>query len=266
MSTAELPKAGAFPAEHLLRKLERFCLLGEEEKRALGAAMTMERQFAAREDLIHERKPTEGVFVIVDGFACRYKILPNGRRQIVGFLLPGDMCDLRVFLLKRMDHSICALSTVTATLIPPEAAMDLLERFPRLTRALWWTTIVEDSITREWVVNVGYRTALERVAHLFCETFHRLEAVGLTRTNQCRLPLTQIELGDTLALSSVHINRTLMYMRRENLVRLHRGQLELLNRRGLELAAGFDPNYLHLEGGNFSGAATQEKRLSARGS
>ncbi len=251
-------------AEPLLRKLERFCALGDEEKRALTAAMSAERHFAPGEDLIHERKQTEGVFVILDGFACRYKLLPDGRRQIVGFLLPGDMCDLRVFLLRRMDHSISALSSVTAALIAPDAALGLLDRFPRLTRALWWTTVVEDSITREWVVNVGYRTAFERVAHLFCEIFWRLEAVGLARSNQCRLPLTQIELGDTLALSSVHVNRTLMTMRRENLVRLHRGQLELLNRQALEVAAGFDPNYLHLEGCSPTATKPLDKPLPAR--
>jgi CRP-like cAMP-binding protein len=250
--------------EHLLRKLERFSPVSEQDQRLLAAAMSGERHFAPREDLIHERKQTEGAFVIVEGFACRYKILPDGRRQIVGILLPGDMCDLRVFLLKQMDHSICALSPVAATLITPDAAVDLLDQSPRLTRALWWTTTVEDSITREWVVNVGYRSAMERVAHLFCEVFWRLEAVGLTRDHQCQLPLTQIELGDTLALSSVHVNRTLMYMRRANLVKLHRGQLEILDRAGLEAAAGFDPNYLHLEGGNTAAFSLPEKRTSAR--
>jgi CRP-like cAMP-binding protein len=237
-------------AERLLRRLERFCPLSEDEKDALIASFSRELHFAPREDLIHERKPVEGVFVILQGLACRYKLLPDGRRQIVGFLLPGDMCDLRVFLLKRMDHSIGALSPVTAALIPSEAAMGLIDRHARLSRALWWTTIVEDSITRQWVVNVGYRSAFERMAHLLCEVFCRLEAVGLTRDNQCDLPLTQIELGDSLALSSVHVNRTLMEMRRSNLVRLMGGKLDLLDRRALELAAGFDPNYLHLDGGN----------------
>jgi hypothetical protein len=111
---------------------------------------------------------------------------------------------------------------------------------------------------------VGYRSALQRVAHLFCEVFWRLEAVGLTRDNLCQLPLTQIELGDTLALSSVHVNRTLMYMRRANLVRLHRGQLEILDRSGLTAAAGFDPNYLHLEGGNTAVFSAQERRPTIR--
>jgi CRP-like cAMP-binding protein len=236
--------------DKLIRKLERFCVLSEEEKNVLRASMSRERRFHPGEDLIHEHRPTEGVFVILDGFACRYKLLPDGRRQIVGFLLPGDMCDLRVFLLRRMDHSICALGAVEVALIAPDAVMGLIETFPRLSRALWWTTIVEDSITREWVVNVGYRTAFERVAHLFCEVFWRLEAVGLVRGNQCALPLTQIELGDTLALSSVHVNRTLKQMRRDNLVKFQGGELELLDRQAIQAAAGFDPGYLHLEGGN----------------
>lgn len=236
--------------DRLVRKLERFCPLSDEEKNTLKASLIKDRRFEPGEDLIHEHKPTEGVFVILEGFACRYKLLPDGRRQIVGFLLPGDMCDLRVFLLKRMDHSICALNAVEAAVIPPESAVALIEDFPRLSRALWWTTIVEDSITREWVVNVGYRTALERVAHLFCEVFWRLEAVGLVRGHQCSLPLTQIELGDTLALSSVHVNRTLKQMRRDNLVKFQGGELELLDRHALQAAAGFDPSYLHLHGGN----------------
>jgi len=254
-------------AERLICKVERFCALSEREKLALREAMSAERQFAAGEDLIHERNPTEGVFVISEGFACRYKLLPDGRRQIVGLLLPGDMCDLRVFLLRRMDHSISALNPVRASLISPVAVMDLIETFPRLTRGLWWTTIVEDSITRQWVVNVGYRSALERVAHLFCEVFWRLEAVGLARGNKCDLPLTQIQLGDTLALSSVHINRTLQYMRQSNLVKFQGGKLELLNRQALQLAAGFDPNYLHLEGGNPAAAIerAEESPLVAEG-
>jgi len=140
-----------------------------------------------------------------------------------------------------------ALGAVTASLIRHDVAMELLDRFPRLARALWWTTVVEDSITREWVVNVGHRTAFERVAHLLCEVFSRLEAVGLADGNKCELPLTQMELGDTLALSSVHVNRTLMYMRRSNLLRLQGGLLELIDRPALEAAAGFDPAYLHLD-------------------
>ena len=192
-------------AERLICKVERFCALSEREKQALRNAMNAERQFAAGEDLIHERNATEGVFVISEGFACRYKLLPDGRRQIVGLLLPGDMCDLRVFLLRRMDHSISALTPVRASVIPPAAVMELIETFPRLTRGLWWTTIVEDSITRQWVVNVGYRSALERVAHLFCEVFWRLEAVGLTRGNRIKRYVDLSTTGSRAAIKTAEV-------------------------------------------------------------
>ena len=233
--------------ECLFRKLEKFSMLSAEEREALDGCASHSLQFRAREDLIQDRKPIEGLFVIVSGFACRYRSLPDGRRQIVGYLLPGDMCDLRVFLLPRMDHSVCALNAVTVSLIAPDAVINILQQFPRLARAMWWTTLVEESIAREWVVNVGCRTAFERVAHLFCEIFVRMEAVGLTKNGHCPLPLTQTEIADSLALSSVHVNRTLMYMRRNNLVRMHGGVLEIPNRAELEAAAGFDRGYLHLE-------------------
>lgn len=236
--------------QRFFQRLEGFCTLAEDERQALVQAVSSERHFAGREDLVHERRAVEGVYVILDGFACRYKLLPDGRRQIVGFLLPGEACDLRVFMLKRMDHSIAALGPVRAAVIAPAAIASLVDNCPRIARAFWWRTMVEDSTTREWVVNVGYRTAFERVAHLLCEVFWRLEAVGLTRGDECRFPLTQMELGDSVALSSVHVNRTLMYMRRANLLRLHGGTLRLLNRAALESAAGFDPGYLHLDGGN----------------
>lgn len=250
----------SFPGERMLRKLLRFSVLGADEIDGLFTPMSAERRLAPREDLIQEHKPADGVFAIEEGVACRYKLLPNGRRQIVGLLLPGDVCDLQFILLKRMDHSICAMSPVRARVIPLESMMELLETFPRLARALWWTNAVDSSISREWMVNAGYRTALERTSHLFCEVYHRLEAVGLVQNSQCELPLTQTDLGDTLALSSVHVNRTLMYMRRNNLVRLQGGLLELLDRRALEAAAGFNAGYLHLEGANAMATPVYEGR------
>jgi CRP-like cAMP-binding protein len=232
----------------LIRKLENFAPLPEEERRALLDATSTIRRYAAHEDLIQEGAPTDGVKIILDGLACRYKVLPDGRRQIVAYFVPGDMCDLRVFLLKRMDHSIGTLCPVEAALLPQESLLELTERYPRLTRALWWSTLVEEAITREWIVNVGYRTAFERMAHLFCEIFLRLQAVGLTDENRCDLPLTQTELADTLALSAVHVNRTLMDMRRAHLVTFQGGQLIIHDRQALQSVAGFDPNYLHLDG------------------
>jgi CRP-like cAMP-binding protein len=232
----------------LIRKLENFAPLPEEEKNALINATGTIRRYAAHEDLIQEGQPTDGVKIILEGLACRYKVLPDGRRQIVAYFVPGDMCDLRIFLLKRMDHSIGTLCPVEAVLLAQDVVLELTERYPRLTRALWWSTLVEEATTREWIVNVGHRTAFERTAHLFCEIFFRLQAVGLTQENCCELPLTQTELADTLALSAVHVNRTLMDMRRAHLVTLQGKQLIIHDRQALQSVAGFDPNYLHLDG------------------
>jgi CRP-like cAMP-binding protein len=230
----------------LIRKLENFAPLAEEEKAALLAASNTVRRYGAHEDLIHQGSPSDGVKVILEGLACRYKVLPDGRRQIVAYFVPGDMCDLRTFLLRRLDHSIGTLCPVEAALLPQESVLDLTERYPRLTRALWWSTLVEEAITREWIVNVGHRTAFERMAHLFCEIFFRLQAVGLTQDNRCDLPLTQTELADTLALSAVHVNRTLMDMRRARLITFQGRQLIIHDLQALQSVAGFDPNYLHL--------------------
>ena len=233
-------------AQPLIRKLENFSTLSAEEKQALWNAVTDLRHFAAHEDLIRENDVTGGVNLLVEGFACRYKILPDGRRQIVAYLVPGDMCDLRVFILKRMDHAIATLTAATVAMLSRESVLYLTEKFPGLTRALWWATLVDEAVTREWVVNVGQRTAIERMAHLFCELFVRLQAVGLTRGNQCDLPVTQAELADTLALSSVHVNRTLKELRREGLVTVSGRTLVIHNFEVLQTLAMFTPNYLHL--------------------
>jgi CRP-like cAMP-binding protein len=232
----------------LIRKLENFAPLSEAEKRALAQAASTIRRFAAHEDLIREGEPTDGVKLIIEGLACRYKLLPDGRRQIVAYLVPGDLCDVRAFVLKRMDHSIGTLAAVEAAILSQETVSEIFERFPGLTRALWWSTLVEEAVTREWIVNVGHRTAFERLAHLFCEIFVRLRAVGLTQDNRCDLPLTQNELADTLALSLVHVNRMLMEMRRAGLVTFQNRQLVIHDLPALQSASGFNPNYLHLDG------------------
>ncbi len=155
------------------------------------------------------------------------------------------MCDTRTFTLTKMDHSIYALSPVDAAVLTQES-VERLRALPVLSRALEWSSVVEQSITREWLINVGHRTSFERLSHLLCEIFERLQAVGLTRDNTCELPLTQTEIADTLALSSVHVNRTMMELRRSGLVTFHSKTLVIHDYPALCRAAGFDANYLHL--------------------
>jgi CRP-like cAMP-binding protein len=236
------------PIQTLIRRLEMFVDLSEEEKRALHDATGSIRSFGSHEDLIREGDQSSGVQVVISGFACRHKMLPDGRRQIIGYFLPGDMCDARVFILKRMDHTISTLSPTTICVLPRDAILDLTSRYPRITRAFWWNTLVEEAIVRQWLVNIGQRTALERVAHLFCEIYVRLQVVGLATAAGCELPVTQSELADTVALSTVHVNRTLKELRRVGLVSMSSKSLLIHDLPGLRALAMFDPGYLHLEG------------------
>src|SRR5580698_5064033 len=231
----------------LLRKLANFTALSEEERQAVIECCKDVRAVGAREDVISQGDRTGGVKLLLEGFACRYKTLEDGRRQIVAYFVPGDLCDLRVFILKRMDHSIGAIAPSRVATISPENILRLTHTYPTLTRALWWSTLVEEAILREWIVNVGQRNALERMAHLFCELLYRFRAVGLNQGLSCTLPLTQIELAETLGLSSVHVNRTLQALRRRNLITLNGGTLTIDDLEALEELSFFNVEYLHLD-------------------
>jgi CRP-like cAMP-binding protein len=187
------------------------------------------------------------VKLILEGWACRYKMLEDGRRQIMAFLLPGDISDARIFVLRQMDHSVATLSAARVAEIPKERFVDLLDRHPRVGRALWWDSLVEGAIQREWTTSLGQRDALERISHLLCEVFIRLRGVGLTQGQSCELPVTQEELGDTTGMSTVHVNRTLSELRESGLIVLKGKQLTIPDLAALKSAAMFNPNYLHLE-------------------
>src|SRR6202022_3621958 len=231
----------------LLRKLANFTALSEEESNAIVDCCKDVREIAAREDVISQGDRTGGVKLLLEGFACRYKVLEDGRRQIVAYFVPGDLCDLRVFILKRMDHSIGAVTASKVATISPENVLRLTNNYPNLTRALWWSTLVEEAVAREWIVNVGQRNALERMAHLFCELLYRFRAVDLNQGLSCTLPLTQVELAETLGLSSVHVNRTLQELRRQKLITLDGGTLTIQSLRALEDLSFFNADYLHLD-------------------
>jgi CRP-like cAMP-binding protein len=234
----------------LLRKLSNFTKLSDEECAVVNECTRDIREFAARDDVISQGDRTGGVKLLLAGFACRYKVLEDGRRQIVAYFVPGDLCDLRVFILKRMDHSIGAIVASKVATISPENVLKLTHNYPTLTRALWWSTLVEEAIAREWIVNVGQRNALERMAHLFCELLYRFRAVGLNEGNSCTLPLTQVELAETLGLSSVHVNRTLQELRRQKLITLENGTLTIQDLDALKEVSFFNPDYLHLDYNN----------------
>ncbi|MHC2001997.1 Crp/Fnr family transcriptional regulator [Methylobacterium sp. CM6241] len=233
--------------QHLLRKLEHFTKLSHDDRQALEIAASKQRIFAKHSDIISEGDDPHHVNLILEGWACRYKQLDDGRRQIISFFVPGDLCDSHVYLLREMDHSIVALTSVKLAEISRAALEQIANDNVRLTKAFWWDTLVTVAVQREWTVNLGQRTAFERVGHLLCELFLRLQSVGLTEGTTCDLPLTQVELADALGLSNVHINRTLQELRRAGLIVLKGGRLTIPDFLALQRASLFNPSYLHLD-------------------
>ena len=232
----------------LVRKLERFVTLSEADEALLERICAPSRIVPAQTDLVREGDAPKGVFVILEGMACRHKVRATGARQIMAYLLPGDLCDLDVALLDTMDHAITTLSPCRVVCIPPKAITEVMENHPRLARALRMSTLVDEATLREWLVNIGCRSALERVAHLFCELQVRMRAVGLTDGDTYDMPITQANLADTTGLSSVHLNRSVQELRRSGLIRLQRRRMTILDLPRLTALAEFKPNYLHLGG------------------
>ena len=232
---------------NLIRKLEGFTRLSGEDKGALERLAQSVQQVGADRDIIQEGDSPQHVNLILDGWACRYKQLEDGRRQIISFFMPGDICDTHVFVLREMDHSIRTLTPVRLAQIPRDVLLDLTDRHPRIMRALWWETLVTAAIQREWTVNLGQRSGIERLAHLFCELFLRLRTVGLTDGDTCPLPITQTEIAEAMGQTSVHVNRTLQEMRSAGLIILKSKRLTIPDMDRLRRVALFNPNYLHLD-------------------
>jgi len=232
----------------LALKLSQFTRLSAADLAALEKLRQSNvRQAGPREDLIHEGDRPRHVNLILSGWAHRYKTLEDGRRQILAFFVPGDLCDLNVYILKAMDHSIAALTRLTYAEVPREALEEVMLAHPRITQALWWESLVNVAIQREWTLNLGQRSAIERIAHLFCELFYRLRSIGHTIDHRCEMPITQTDIADAVGLTPVHVNRTLQDMRAEGLIRLDRYELHILDLARLKQVAMFNPNYLHLD-------------------
>ncbi len=231
-----------------IQKLGHYVKLSRLDRSLIEKAIgTRERRIEARDDIIREGDRRENVDLILSGWAYRYKALENGRRQIIAYLIPGDLCDLRVSVLRAMDHSVGAITPVTIAEIAPDRMATLTDSNSRVAQAFWWSSLVAEAIEREWIVNLGQRSAFERLGHLFCELFIRLRTVGLTDGNSCELPMTQLELGETTGLSTVHVNRTLQELRANGLVILRGGTLTIPDLDLLQRAVLFNPAYLHLD-------------------
>jgi CRP-like cAMP-binding protein len=227
-------------------KLRQLGGLAPEEKRVLLAAPTRLREVPRHQDIVSEGARLGESCLILQGFACRYKLLPGGKRQILAFQIPGDFCDIQSFILDVMDHGICCLTRCKLAVYPHATLRQITERYPAIHRALWKETLVDASVYREWMASIGRRNAYQRIAHLLCEIMTRLQAVGLATGHSCEFPVTQADIGDSLGLSVVHVNRVLQQMRRKGLITFHDNTLVIHQWEQLAQAGEFDASYLQL--------------------
>jgi len=229
----------------LVRKLEGFGKLPDADRELIASLTGAGRRVAAQNDIITEGENPEDVHLILDGFACRYKLVDSGNRQIVAILLPGDFCDLHIFILDHMDHSISALTDCTVVDLPRDAIMQMLAR-PAIAKALWWATLVDEAVLRERLVDLGRRPARVRVAHLLCEIYTRMKAVGRANEHAFDLSLTQTDIADMLGLTNVSVNKVIMDLRRAEVLAVDDGSVSVLKPAELQEIGQFCDDYLHL--------------------
>jgi CRP-like cAMP-binding protein len=231
----------------LVLKLEQRDRLSDGEKKVLENAIAKVREVSADEDIVREGDRPSESSLLLEGFAARSKVMANGRRQITEIHVTGDFVDLHSFLLKTMDHSVQALSPCRVAAVPHAALQKITEEHPHLTRLLWLSTLIDGSTHREWLTAMGRRTAAGHLAHLICELFLRLRIVEQTQDHTMHIPVTQAELGDTLGLSTVHVNRVLQELRSEGLIRWQGTTVTILDWDRLVEVAEFSPAYLNLQ-------------------
>ncbi|MGZ2411279.1 CRP-like cAMP-binding protein [Sphingomonas sp. F9_3S_D5_B_2] len=231
----------------LTLKLEQFTRFAPSERMQLEELLQYPSEsFRRGKTIMPEGKKIDEIHLVLNGLAARSKTLPDGSRQFMAFLVPGDLCDVEVFVLEAMDHDIIAISDTTCLLIPAERMEVLLTQSSNVTRAMWWSTMTDSAVLRESIVNHGSRDARERIAHLFCELLVRYRIVGVVSDNTIPFPMTQEELAEATGLTAVHVNRVLKQLRTDGLIDLENKMLTVLDFPGLQKAGQFEPGYLHL--------------------
>lgn len=218
----------------LTTKLSAVIHLSAEEIEFLEGLQINVAEVAANEDFVTEGKDFRSSYILRSGWAYRYRILSTGRRQIIGFILPGDFVGLNINFRRTATYSVATRTPCSLALVEPLRILEIHQKYPILASALSWITVREYSILSEQVVRLGRRTAYERMAHLFLELYHRLSLVGLAGSDEFRMPISYADLSDCLGISEVHVHRTLRRLTGEGLVSRQDRQLCLMDTDRLE--------------------------------
>jgi CRP-like cAMP-binding protein len=237
------------PQPHALQRfvarLQQRSALTQEEQAAILSLRNRPDQIAARHDIINPGETTDHACLVADGLVARFDQMRDGRRQIVAFYLPGDMCDLQSVAVQTSGWGLEAMATSTVLFIPHADICALVEANITIAMAFWRDSVADASILAKWVGNLGRRQALSRVAHLICELGTRMEIAGLGSRNQFRLKATQNQLADATGLTPVHLNRTLQALKPHGLL-VRGGTARVADFAQLAAVAEFDPAYLLL--------------------
>ena len=233
--------------DRLIRKLGKRATLTETDEAALRGLPFETKAYDAGRYLVREGAQTQACMLLLSGFAYRHKLSAEGERQIVSVHVPGDFIDLQGALLDVSDHNVQLLTRSEIAMFPIRAILDIIDTRRFVARALWVETLVESSMHREWVLNVGRRPAPQRIGHLLCEIACRLEFVGLGTTGGYQLPMTQEQLADCTGLTSVHVNRTLKQLDADGYIHRHKRFIEIPDWERLSEMSGFSALYLHHE-------------------
>jgi CRP-like cAMP-binding protein len=242
-------------SDHLLapmvHKLGLWTEIDEADSEKILKLPCQRRHLEAGQYLVWDGDKPQHTCLLLSGFAYRHKSAGNGGRQIMSIHMKGDLIDLQNSLLGVADHNVQMLTAGEVALIPVQAVRDLAFLRPSIGMAMWYETLVEGSIFREWVLNIGRRDARTRIAHLLCEFALRLEVAELGKATSYELPITQEQLADAVALTSVHVNRTLKKLQEDGLITRTKRIITIVDWKALVKVADFQPRYLHLDRQNY---------------
>lgn len=240
----------------LIRRLRHFADLTAADLAELAGVERKPVKYLRGEDIVEQGAPLNRAFVIRSGWAIRFQLFEDGRRQVLNILLPGDIFDLQVFVAEAADHSVQAVTDVELDEIAPRELARLFQSSSRLGLAFWWAQVQEEAILREQIIRNGRRTGLERVGHFLLELYRRALVVGEAAQAEdggvgtFRLPLNQSVVADALGLTNVYVSKIMGRLARAELVTRTRDWVDIVDVARLAELAGFDSAYLHLGGFN----------------
>jgi CRP-like cAMP-binding protein len=235
-----------YPHSRLTTRLDAVVGLSEEDRALIGKLPVTVRNFAADHDLVRTGEAASECWLLLDGYLYRHKETSEGRRQILSVYVPGDIPDLASLYLSRSDHTLSAMGPAVVAYVPHSALQEMIAASPALMRALQREMLVDAAIFREWILNIGTRQAVSRVAHLLCEIATRLQVIGFAKDLSFTLPMSQADVGEATGISTVHANRVIQDLRLRGAIEWRNKTLRILDWDALVSIADFSPAYLHL--------------------